>query len=69
MVSLTLGGLTGFFIRDEMYMPTYLKIKMATMQHRKIVRQSLSSDLLSLIDEHHGEERYAIEHDSLNEDH
>ena len=62
--SLGLGAATGFFLRDELYMPTYLKIKVATMQHRLLTRQPLSSDLLSLIDQNHG---HTVQHSIYEE--
>jgi hypothetical protein len=49
--------MTAFMVRDEMNMPVYLKIKMALIEHRLITRRPLSADLLSMIDQKHGEDR------------
>ena len=55
--SFTLGSVSAFFFRDELNMPTYLKIKMALVEHRLITRRPLSADLLALVDHKHGSDR------------
>ena len=45
-----LGGVTGFFVRDEMNMPTYLRIKMATVEHSILTRKKLDADLIAMLD-------------------
>ena len=52
--SLSLGAATGFCLRDELNMPTYMRIKMSTIEHRMITRQKLSRGMLSLIDPNEG---------------
>ena len=39
--SLLLGGATGFILRDELNMPTYMRIKTATIEHRMLSRTKL----------------------------
>jgi hypothetical protein len=36
--ALFLGAATGFVIRDELTMPTYMRLKMATIEHRILAR-------------------------------
>jgi hypothetical protein len=48
--SLILGAFTGLIFRDEVYFPTYLRIKVALTEHRKLTRQELDSDLLDIVD-------------------
>ena len=48
--SFTLGAATAFWIRDELNMPIYLKIKVAMIEHRLLTRQKLPQDLLSIVD-------------------
>jgi hypothetical protein len=38
VLSLALGIITGFAMRDELNMPTYMRIKMATIEHRVLAR-------------------------------
>jgi hypothetical protein len=48
--SLILGAVTGFVIRDELSMPTYMRIKMSTVEYHIMTRKRLSPDLLTIID-------------------
>ena len=53
-VSFGLGMATGFAFRDELTMPTYMRIKMATVEHSILSRKRISTDLLKLIDVNSG---------------
>ena len=37
--SLLLGAVTSFVVRDEMQMPTYMRIKMSTVEHHILSRR------------------------------
>ena len=52
--SFGLGVSTAFIIRDEMTMPTYMRIKMALVEHSILTRRRLSSDLLTIVDQNQG---------------
>ena len=43
---LLLGGATGFILRDELNMPTYMRIKTATIEHRMLSRTKLDLQIL-----------------------
>jgi len=47
---LLLGAATGFVVRDELSMPTYMRIKMSTVEYHIMSRKRLSPDLLNIID-------------------
>ena len=49
-----LGCATSFVFRDEMQMPTYMRIKMSTVEHHILSRRKLNPDLLSIIDPDEG---------------
>jgi hypothetical protein len=49
-----LGAFTGFLVRDELNMPTYMRIKMATIEHRMLARQTINRELLTLLDPNEG---------------
>lgn len=65
MFSLVLGGMTGFVIRDELNMPTYMRIKTATLEHRMLARQKLSVDVLSLLDPNEAEHRIKSQREKI----
>jgi len=44
--SLTLGLVTGFVLRDELTMPTYMRIKMSIVEHAILSRRRLTPELL-----------------------
>ena len=48
--ALTLGGLTGFFYRDELYFPTNMRLKMAVIEYHLLTRQQLNTDLLDILE-------------------
>ena len=50
LASFLLGATTGFFYRDELYFPTYQRIKVAVLEYHLITRQKLDIDLLEIID-------------------
>ena len=52
--SFGLGATTGFMLRDELTMPTYMRLKMATIEHRMLARQRLNRDLLTMLDPNEG---------------
>ena len=41
-----LGLVTGFVLRDELNMPTYMRIKMALVEHSILTRKKLNADVL-----------------------
>ena len=45
-----LGAATGFVLRDELTMPTYMRIKMALVEHSILTRKKLNPDTLSVLD-------------------
>jgi hypothetical protein len=49
--SFGLGVSTAFVLRDELTMPTYMRIKMALVEHSILTRRQLSTDLLTIIDQ------------------
>ena len=57
MGMLGLGIATGFVLRDEINMPTYMRIKMALVEHSILTRKKLNSDVLALLDPNHGKLR------------
>jgi len=52
-----LGMATGFALRDELNMPTYMRIKMALVEHSILTRKKLSSDVLQVLDPNQGKVR------------
>ena len=44
------GMVTGFVLRDELTMPTYLRIKMSLVEHAILTRRRVSTDTLSVLD-------------------
>jgi hypothetical protein len=55
VISLMLGAATGLIIRDELNMPTYMRIKMATIEHRVLARQKIDREILTLLDPNESE--------------
>ena len=49
-----LGLATGFVMRDELNMPTYMRIKMALVEHSILTRRKLNPDVLQVIDSNQG---------------
>jgi hypothetical protein len=45
-----LGAATGFVLRDELTMPTYLRIKMSMVEHSILTRRKLDANVLSMLD-------------------
>ena len=45
-----LGCATGFILRDELTMPTYLRIKMATVEHSILTRRKLDPEMIQMLD-------------------
>ena len=46
----TLGMASGFLIRDELNMLTYMRIKMALVEHSILTRKKVNSDVLTILD-------------------
>ena len=42
----SLGLATGFALRDEMNMPTYMRIKMALVEHSILTRKKLNFEIV-----------------------
>ena len=57
-----LGMATGFVIRDELNLPTYMRIKMALVEHSILTRKKLNSDVLAVIDPNQGKVRLMRQH-------
>lgn len=49
--SFGIGVSTAFVLRDELTMPTYMRIKMALVEHSILTRRQLSTDLLTIVDQ------------------
>jgi hypothetical protein len=52
--SLLVGAATGFVLRDELTMPTYMRIKTATVEHRMLSRTKLDLQILKALDPNEG---------------
>lgn len=52
-----LGLATGFAIRDELNMPTYMRLKMALVEHSIVTRRKLNPDVLQILDPNQGKVR------------
>ena len=52
-----LGTATGFVLRDELNMPTYMRIKMALVEHSILTRKKLDFDTLQVLDPNQGKAR------------
>lgn len=50
VLSFTLGTSTGFFLRDEMTMPTYMRIKVAMMEYYFLSRMKVDPRIIDIID-------------------
>jgi hypothetical protein len=49
-LSLILGAVSGFYYRDELFMPTNMRIKVALLEYHMLTRQKLDMDLVDIID-------------------
>ena len=49
-----LGMATGFVFRDELNMPTYMRIKVALVEHSILTRKKINSDVLTMLDPNQG---------------
>ena len=49
-----LGLASGFVLRDELNMPTYMRIKMALVEHSILTRKKLNFDVLEDLDPNQG---------------
>ena len=52
-----LGMATGFVFRDELNMPTYMRIKVALVEHSILTRKKINSDVLAMLDPNQGKLR------------
>ena len=50
----SLGMATGLVMRDELNMPTYLRIKMALVEHSILCRSKLDPEVLYSLDPNQG---------------
>ena len=57
-----LGMTTGFILRDELNMPTYMRIKMALVEHRILTRKKLNTDVLTILDPNQDKVRLMKKH-------
>ena len=49
-----IGLATGFVLRDELNMPTYMRIKMALVENSIITRRKVDVDVLQILDPNQG---------------
>ena len=64
-----LGMVTGFVFRDELNMPTYMRIKVALVEHSIITRKKINSDVLTMLDPNQGKLRLARQQQKVLEEH
>ena len=64
-----LGMLTGFVIRDELNMPTYMRIKVALVEHSILTRKKINSDTLAMLDPNQGKSRILRQQQKVMEEH
>ena len=50
LISLILGGITGFYYRDELFLPTNMRLKVALLEYTMLTRQRLNMDLVDILD-------------------
>lgn len=50
LISLLLGGVTGFYYRDELFLPTNMRLKVAVLEYHMLTRQKINMDLLDVLD-------------------
>jgi hypothetical protein len=50
IISLMLGGVTGFYYRDELFLPTNMRLKVAVLEYHMLTRQKINMDLLDVLD-------------------
>ena len=50
IVSLLLGVSTGFYYRDELFLPTNMRLKVAVLEYHMLTRQKINMDLLDVLD-------------------
>ena len=50
----TLGMATGLALRDELNMPTYMRIKMALVEHSILTRRKIDPEVLQGLDPNQG---------------
>lgn len=67
--SILLGCATSFIVRDEMQMPTYMRIKMSTVEHHILSRRKLNPDLLSIIDPNEGKLELQLQGERVFKEH
>ena len=48
--SVVLGAITGFFYRDELNLPTNMRIKVALLEYNLLSRRKLDTDILDIVD-------------------
>jgi len=53
IAAMTLGVTTGFVLRDEFTMPTYIRIKIAMMEYYFLTRQQVDPRIIDVIDPDH----------------
>jgi len=49
-MSVLLGGITGFYYRDEAFFPTNMRIKVAVLEYHMLTRQRVNMDVIDIID-------------------
>ena len=65
----SLGAATGFVLRDEMTMPTYMRIKMALVENNILTRRKLNADVVQMLDPNLGKLRYQRQHEKTLREH
>lgn len=50
LTSITLGTITGFAYRDELFLPTHMRLKMSLIEYHLLTRQKMNMDILDVIE-------------------
>ena len=50
VLSFILGASTGFYYRDELFLPTNMRLKVAVLEYHMLTRQKINMDLLDVLD-------------------
>ena len=50
IASLVLGASTGFYYRDELFLPTNMRLKVAVLEYHMLTRHKINMDLIEVLD-------------------
>ncbi len=48
--SMILGAVTGLYYRDELFLPTNMRLKVAVLEYNLLTRQRVNMDLMDIMD-------------------